>query len=304
MKIFLSAKQNRRLDGRGDVERAELVYLVSGIADGTADEEVLLAVGRASPPLLGSATRNGIFITRRLSRSEWEVSVDYSPEFTSGGDDTSKYKRAGDEVWLFSSMNRREMRALARSTRSFAGDNGSSPPSPGPWINWNGASGSEFAVSGCEVNTPALQEKCIRTFSPGQISTSYKRAVMELIGKTNSANFHNWSAGEVLFVEASQSKYFRNGKGDWLTDVTFTFAISPNRANVNIASGVTLSNVTGWETVWVRPGIDPDSGAAVVSGAYASVVYASGDFSKLKLSHAGSGNALQKRIDANSIRES
>ena len=302
MKIFLSARQSRRLNGSGENEQVELVYLVSGIPDGTPDEEVLRAVGRKSPAEFGSALRSTISISRRLSRSELEVAVNYATDFAHSGDRRARYKRAGDEIWLFSALNRREMRYIANSTRIFSGGAGT-PPEPGPWVNWNGAGGSEFAVSGCEVAAPVMQEKCIRTFKPGEVTNEYKRAVMELIGRTNKYTFHNWSAGEVLFVDVEQSRMFRNGRGDWLTDVVFTFAVAPNREQVDIFDGVTLENVTGWEKIWVRPGCDPDSGAAIIAGAYASKIYESGDFGKLKIARGDSGIALRERVAANKIEE-
>ena len=302
MKIFLSAKQSRRLNGRGENELVELVYLVNGIADGTPDEEVLRAVGRKSPSEFGSARRDSVSIARRLSRSEMEVVVKYDSELYRGADHSSRCKRAGDEIWLFSALKRREMRYIANSTRKFSRA-GASAPEPGPWVNWNGAGGSEFAVSGCEVAAPVMQEKCFRTFKPGDVTNTYKRAVMELIGKTNKYAFHGWSPGEVLFVDVDQSRVYRNGRGDWLTDVIFTFAVAPNRAQVDVFDGITLENVTGWEAIWARPALDPDSGAAIIAGAYASKIYSSGDFGILKIARSDSGAALRDRVVANKIEE-
>ncbi len=301
MEIHLSGKARRTLNARGRVSGAELVYLVSAIPAGTAGEEIMLAAVDQSPKNLGFAVRSGARIVGRPASGACEVEIAYAPLKWKTDDDTQIVKRAGDEVWSFSADTRREHRFTALSTRSFPGSDGATAPDPGNWINWNGISGGGFRALGCGVRVPEIREKCIRTFHPDRLSITYKRRVSELVGKVNNASFHHWEAGEVLLVGIEQSREFRNERGEWLTDVTFEFSISPNRGRVQLPGGMTATNVKGHEVLWVLPGSSFSNFNAVFAGAYAATVYESGDFSQLEIARGDAASALRQRLQENRV---
>lgn len=300
MEIHLSGKARRTLNARGRVSGAELVYLVTDIPDGATDEEIMLGAVNRSPASLGLAVRSGIRISGRPAPGACEVEIDYRPVKWQD-DDTRTVKRAGDEVWSFGANTQRERRYLAWRTRSFSGTGGVNAPDPGSWINWNGGAGSSLRASGVDVATPVFYEKCIRTFDPDRLTFAYRKRVLSLVGKVNNASFHHWDAGEVLLVGIDQSREFRNELGSWLTDVTFTFSISPNRAQVRLPGGVTATDVKGHEVLWLLPGTSYSNMDAVVSGAYASTVYESGDYSQLELARGDAVSELRGRIRENRL---
>lgn len=302
MEIHLSSKQRKHLNGRGAVCAAELVYLVTGIAAGDRDSEVMQAVLDKSPAELGSARRSKVSVSSRPAPGACEVAVEYRQgDGIDGGIDT--VKRRGDEVWSFFAGQRRERRYASYGTRSFVFKNGRMPPDSGAWINWNCSNSGDFDISGCDLVVPVFYEKCIHTYSPEQISAAFLRRVMALTGKVNRAVFRYWDAGEVLFYEAKQGREYRNDLGEWLTDVTYTFAVSPNRSTVELANGMTLENVKGHEVVWAVPGRNPETLQTEIAAAYVSTVYEYGDFDQLNLAKKDSSDALRSRIRNNSGEE-
>lgn len=292
MNIFLTTKERRAVNARNHLSQAELVYLVTDIPGGTTDEEILKKVASASPKEIGYASRVETRITGRHGQKSCEVSVIYAPESESENDAVSRVvKRSGDEIWLIVGKTGREKIYQGVSTQKYP-IGATVAPNPENWIRWNGGFGSDFRAEGSWIYAPKMQEKCIRTFDPDQITRNYRRVIMESIGTVNSSAFHGWEKGEVLLLEAQQSKEYRNEKGNWLTDITFLFGISPNRwRDINRH----LISVGGWQVPWGLSGIN-DCWALDTSAYYVSTVYGSSDFSRLNVGHKDSGAALRSRI--------
>ncbi|MCQ2352140.1 MAG: hypothetical protein MJ033_01515 [Victivallaceae bacterium] len=290
MNIFLTTKERRAVNARNHLSQAELVYLVTDIPEGTTDEEILKQVSSTSPKEIGYASRVETRITDRPGQKSCEVAVTYASENES---DTVPrvVKRPGDEIWLIVGKTGREKIYQGVSTQKYPIE-ATVAPNPENWIRWNGGFGSDFRAEGTWIYAPKMQEKCIRTFDPDQITRNYRRIIMESIGTVNNAAFHGWEKGEVLLLEAQQSKEYRNEKGNWLADITFLFGISPNRYR-DVAQH--LISVGGWQVPWGLTGLN-DCWALDTPAFYVSTVYNSSDFSRLKVGHNDSGAALRCRI--------
>ena len=291
MNILLTTKERRSVNARGALSGAELVYLVTEIPDGTTDEELLREVSVYSPAWQGYAPRVSAEISKKINRDSCEVTVFYRPDGATGRADSREIKRPGDEIWTFSAGSTREKCFYAFSTRSYKGSKGDAPD-PGLWIGWNGGNGSDFRVSGVDKTVPAFREKCIHTFAAEQLTCAYKRAVMELVGSVNSAPFHAWGEGEVLFMEAVQSPEFCNDRGKWLVDVTFTFAIAAAREYSFDGQSVT---VPPWYVYWEIAGISSPWQSSC-AGRYVSCIYKPQDFSRLNIGKGDSSEPLRKRL--------
>lgn len=99
-----------------------------------------------------------------------------------------------------------------------------------------------------------------------------------LTGKTNDAAWRGFAAGEVLFQGVSGS--YRSG--DDVVELTFRFAASPNRTNINVG-GITVSSKKGWDYMWVRyaDNVDGDNIVKQPVAVYVERVYEEGDFGGL-----------------------
>ncbi len=292
MKIFLTTKERRAVNARNHLSQAELVYLVTDIPDGTEDETILKEVAAASPKVIGYASRTETRIVSRPGQKSCEVCVTYAPE-SDGGDAAVSHvvKRSGDEIWLILAKSGREKIYRSLFTRKYA-VKAPAAPDPENWIRWNGGFGSDFRAEGAWIYAPKMQEKCIRTFRPEEISRNYRRIIMKTIGTVNAAAFHGWEKGEVLLLEVQQSKEYRNEKGDWLVDVTFLFGISPNGSYTVESQSVPVG---GWELPWNLTGLG-NCWELNTSAFYISTVYRSSDFSLLKVGRGDSDAALRRRI--------
>jgi len=106
-----------------------------------------------------------------------------------------------------------------------------------------------------------------------------KAAYFALTGKVNNASWKGFAAGEVLFLGVSGSK---RGEDDW--EITFRFAASPNRTNIQIGN-ITVASKKGWEYLWVRYADVEDGGSNTLVkqpvAVYVEKVYEEGDFSAL-----------------------
>jgi len=274
MDCSLIKKTIREINDSGSTSRAELRYLVQLKTQTTplADTESVLAHAlMESPSSIGRAERIGASVVANHGSGIYEVSVEYKHETAPDRKDTA---HANDEVWRFECSSNRVLtyRAEELITVRKHEDAPESFAEPGLAVNWNGRSGTECEVSGVHVLVPEMREVCTRTYSPSHITNLFKRRIMEYTGCVNSARFHGWEPGEVLFLGAVQGDEFENRNGKDLTKVKFRFAIRPNRKNIN-ADGFTGVDVDGWDYLWNIPWPEPgfhsySAGAVVVSRLY------------------------------------
>ena len=112
------------------------------------------------------------------------------------------------------------------------------------------------------------------------VTDAYKQALFNLTGKVNSGPFRGLAAGECLFLGASGSQ---RGESDW--EITFKFAGSPNKTNIQIGDLQPVPAKKGWEYLWVKYREEEDTAASSLVqrpvAAYVEKVYPEGDFSGL-----------------------
>ena len=84
--------------------------------------------------------------------------------------------------------------------------------------------------------------------APAFVTTGYKNNVMQLTGKVNNGSFKGFDAGEVLFLGVSGAR--RGTHTDDLWELSFSFAVSPNRTNLTVGP-ITGIVKNGWQYLWV-----------------------------------------------------
>lgn len=277
MECRLSNQLTRSVNARGACRRLRLDYLVTGAGSAAADSgaAVITAVGNVAPELLDHARRRKIEIVRCSGNGTYEVAVEY--ELSSGS--RSSGRRIGDASWSFDAAGGTARVYSGTLIRSGA-PAGETAPDPGGAVQWNGRAGEESHVAGTEKVAPALRESCTVTFRASKVSSDFKRNIMSLTGCVNSVSFHGWEAGEVLFLGASSGAEYENENGVELIDVTYRFAVRPNRTKAEI-DGLTLGSVSGWDCLWSIEKTDPRTRSRRAAGAYATRIYDSADLKKL-----------------------
>lgn len=152
---------------------------------------------------------------------------------------------------------------------------------PAEATNYGGAIevDGEGNVNGVDVTMPVMTFSETHTFAPSKVTTAYRKQLFLLTGTVNQTAFRGFAIGEVLFLGASGQK---NGE---FWDITFKFAVSPNRTNIKVSDTVTVAKKRGWDYLWVRFGEKAVQGALlkVPIAAYVERVYEDGDFSQLGL---------------------
>lgn len=93
-----------------------------------------------------------------------------------------------------------------------------------------GVHGDSDQIDGTDIVVPKLEFTVKRRF--GQVTLAYLRTLRDLTGTVNASKFMRFEAGEVLFLGASGDM----SKDGW--ELSFTFAISPNEANLNVGNGM------------------------------------------------------------------
>jgi hypothetical protein len=133
-------------------------------------------------------------------------------------------------------------------------------------------------VEGGDISVPVFNFSETHRFSASTVNPAYRIALYRLTGKTNDAAWRGFAAGEVLFQGVSGS--YRSG--DDVVELTFRFAASPNRTNINVG-GITVSSKKGWDYMWVRyaDNVDGDNIVKQPVAVYVERVYEEGDFGGL-----------------------
>lgn len=244
MKILLSANKTKQMSRSGRIRSAQLTYLVQDAdPEKYRDDAVLFSVISAAPPQIGAAVLQDAEITRCHGAGNYEVEVSYKLPGRRTSRRSGGTRKAGDKRWFIDSSIQTEHILTAWETVSY----GESVPT-GNLINWNGKHGALCSVNGTSRLTAFVRENCILTMEYRSFNARRRKKIAELTGKVNSESFHNWAAGEVLFLGASSGDVYVNEEGDELLDVNYRFAIRPNRNDMQVNN--CSFNAGGWDVVW------------------------------------------------------
>lgn len=142
-------------------------------------------------------------------------------------------------------------------------------------------SGKDAEPEGVEVVTPALKLTATYKHPKDTIDFAYIKGLAALTGKTNTAPFYTFAAGELLFL---------GGTGDVVpgipTEIRYEFLASSNAAGLAIGD-ITVTTKNGHDYLWVVFEPEQDGAAKKLVqrplAAYVERVYDFGDFSTMNI---------------------
>ena len=266
-----------------DCESAEFLYLV----EGTSSETAAMAAVLAAAPLtydFGSGS-GAVDLHRQAPELEpihvdtvtdtglWEARVTYKPL----GQVTPPQPE--ESTFSFDTTGGTQKITQSRLTVNKYAASGVTPTDFKGAIGYNPETNE---VEGCEIVVPVYKFRETHYKSASFVDTAYKKAVMQLTGKVNSAAFKGFEAGEVLFLGCQGQRRGRHADDLW--ELTFEFAVSENRTNI-VVGDVTVGAKWGWEHMWVLYKSDVDATSKkrrkVPLSVYVEKVYEVASFSAL-----------------------
>lgn len=138
-------------------------------------------------------------------------------------------------------------------------------------------------VEGCDVYAPKLE--MTETHPRRGVSLRYIKTLRYMTGRTNSAAFRGFAAGEVLYLGASGSASAAPDAGPFPWKVTHKFAVGENLYNVVISSDLGVPKKGAHEYLWCTydPSTDANKWVQTAAAAYVERVYREGNFSLLEI---------------------
>ena len=269
MSVTLTELVDSRETTSGDRPAVTLHYRLEGTSD---DGTAKTLVENSTPETYDGLKRQSIrlepvWVDTTATTGAWDVTVEYvAPEDAepATGESSFSFDTGGGTQHITQSI---------QTVGSYA-PAGKTPP------NFKGAiSVTERSVEGVDITIPVYHFSETHYLPDSQVTEAYRGILFALTGKVNDAAFKGCAAGECLFLGASGSK---RGEDDW--EITFRFAASPNRTNIQIGN-ITVASKKGWEYLWVQytQEVDPAIHQVVKKpvAVYIEQVYEYGDFSRL-----------------------
>ena len=257
-------------DAEGNYTSAEVPYFVFDAED---EAGALAAVREEAPAQIGRLYLEEVAIDERMTDTVYKVLATYrvDEQRERAGGDSADAGNSAPAVFFDTTGGTRHLnRSLA--TISIT---------PAEATNYGGTIevDGEGNVNGVDVTMPVMTFSETHTFAPSKVTTAYRKQLFLLTGTVNQAAFRGFAIGEVLFLGASGQK---NGE---FWDITFKFAVSPNRTNLKVTESLIVPSKYGWDYLWVKFGEKVVNGAIVKEpiAAYVERVYEAGDFSQLGL---------------------
>ena len=138
--------------------------------------------------------------------------------------------------------------------------------------NMQGAIGYDGEkVSGVDIIVPVYNWTEVHWLTQKIVTTQYRMNLALWTGAMNNSNFRGFAAGEVQFRGVSGQKGINEDADDTPFDpkegpeqwqLTFSFAASPNRQNLNVG-GIVVAEKYGWDYLWTLYTDKVDSGRLV-----------------------------------------
>lgn len=283
MKIIRKSSRTSSVNRNGQVERAQIRYIVKrSDTDSLDDAPMLNAVREAAPANLGAALRDGAEIVDCRNQDLFEVAVNYiSPAEDSPARERNG-RRDGDRVWksIFGCEKTRCYETL-ETQRAFPA-NELPQCSAGHSAYWNGRFGESSEIQGVEKFSPRCEEICRRFMFASRCSKKFRKRVAALVGKVNDSSYRGWEQGEVLLREVEISEPFENDLNQKLIELKCSFIIRRNHSNA-VWQDIRVGEVEGWEHVWGTSYADPQDRSIKSSCAYVGKLYSYANFGILGL---------------------
>lgn len=290
MRIRLKKYDAYSIDTTGYITSARLVYHCDELGtQSTAD--ILRAVKTAAAAVIENSALASVELVDLPHADCCDVAVNYGAK--NRVEDTAftrRKRQAGDELWGFSVGGGT---ATVRTAIEQLFDDGDPllTENVADYVGWNGKFGEAFQCSGVNVPVPEVRETCRRTVAASSVTSSLRRTIAGLRGKVNSATFHDWNPGEVMFDGATFSEPYANEDGDTLVDVNYSFSIRLNETGREIGS-FSLPDVNGWDYAWGISGFDPATQQNDVLAAFVSRVLDYADLTDLGIGGSSGGSAV------------
>ena len=257
------------IDAQGELTSAEAPYFVFNVA---SESEALKEAQKKVAAKLGRLYLDEITLEERINGSTYKLLAHYKVDERQdrAAGDTEEGNAAPQVAFDTTGGTRHLNRSLETLSKT-----------PATATDYGGAIevDGEGNVNGVEVTMPTMTLSETHTFADAKVTSDYQKRLFTLTGTVNKATFRGFAAGEVLFLGASGQR-----SGDFW-DLTFKFAVSPNRSNVKVSDTVIVAKKRGWDYLWVRFGEKAVQGdlLKVPIAAYVERVYEDGDFSQLGL---------------------
>lgn len=246
----------------GSLSSHNITYLVTGASD---DIDALQAVDAAAPATYDGLTKDDFQYTEISWPDKWEVTVTYNKR-TKQPPDTS----SSEYNFEVSLESQRIYTSLSTVNQYVATG---SPIDTFQQIDLD----ADGVPQGVDIRVP-IGSFSVTYYPPvATVSSAYRVALQELVGKVNNATFYGHAAGEVMFVGASGRS--RNAT-DW--EINYRFEVRPNRTGLTIGD-VTGVAVDGWDVLWVWNERDEEGNKNIQKPFQVNVerVYERADFSVL-----------------------
>lgn len=286
MAVTVTERPDSGSGADGDRKRDEKRYQIRGTADGVAAKS---ALADEAPTTYNSLVRKSwdvdpVFIdSERPAACLWEGTVEY------GKAETGRIEPDIGEMLIRSRSGGGTEHVILPIARrgSYA-----PPEEDAPKAHGIGDQG-EGTLDGVDVETPRYEFTVTKVFTSPAAAPS-ETTLYALAGTMNDAEFSvtdsrtdrtiTCAAGECLFRghEAGAAR------GDGGLEITYNFAVSPNRANFEIpGTGITVDAKKGWDYLWCRYEQAEDDDAKRLYkkaiAAYVDQVYRETDFSDLEI---------------------
>ena len=273
MKIFRTQEGSETWDDDGKLTSCEIQYIVTDPASKSAAIREIL---NSAPQEVNGALRTSVRFDGYDSEGNLEISVVYEK-------DNSVFSENENEsaaTMSFDCTGGTKHITHAISQKKAWGIDGGSSDDTGGAIGWNGKTGAEMEITGCDIATGQLRESYEKTMRMSSITTAKKRTWCSLVGKVNANRFKGWEPGEVMFLGCSFSGS-SNSKSK--IRVQFNFSIQENESNAKI-NGKNCGRKDGFQVIWAMSDTKKgqnDVPVVDVKGIYIATVCEYGNFDLL-----------------------
>jgi len=226
--------RTQAVDSDGAYTTASVPYFAF---NATSEEDAVASVYQSAAASFNGLALDSVELDERINETTFKIVAKYKPV----EDSTDDGEPEPDPVFSFDTGG-----GTQHITQSImnVGRHPSDAPDFGGAIGYDGET-----VAGVDIAQPVSNFSETHYFRDGRITTTYKKGVASITGTMNNAHFRGYAQGEVLFLGASGTKRGEGTRSLW--EVTFKFAVSPNRRNIKVGS-ITVPQKYGWDYMWVR----------------------------------------------------